>query len=62
MPKFVFMQPIYYYYEVEAETAAEAYAKTAELCPGDEFDEDVGSWELMDEMSDTTQGERDGNV
>lgn len=66
MPRFRFLQPIYYYYEVEAENVKEAYAKTAEINPGDEIDEVVGSWELVDEDDewewDTTKGDQNENL
>ena len=43
--KYQFVQPIYYYYEVEADSLEEAYHKTDELKLGDEYDIVVGGWE-----------------
>lgn len=43
--KYQFVQPIYYYYEVEADSLEEAYHKTGELVCGDEYDVIVGDWE-----------------
>lgn len=43
--KFQFVQPIYYHYEIEADSLEEAYAKTSELGPDDWYDETVGDWE-----------------
>jgi len=43
--KYQFVQAVYYYYEVEAESLDEAYQKTDELSPGDEYDVIVGDWE-----------------
>ncbi len=45
MKKYQFVQPIYYYYEVEAESLEEAYEKTADLTADDFYDEVVGDWE-----------------
>lgn len=45
MPKYQFVQPIYYYYEVEANSLEEAYEKTSELEAGDCYDEVIGGWE-----------------
>lgn len=45
MPKYQFVQPIYYFYEVEADSLQEAYAKCGELGPDDFYDEVVGDWE-----------------
>ena len=43
--KFQFVQPIYYFYEVEADSLQEAYDKTSELKEDSFYDEIVGDWE-----------------
>jgi len=43
--KFQFVQPIYYHYEIVADSLEQAYAKTGELGPDDWYDETVGDWE-----------------
>ena len=48
MPKFVYVQPVYHYFEVEADSAAEAYAKLEDLTPEDEKRSTVGDWELVE--------------
>ena len=45
MAKYQFVQPIYYIYEVEANSLEEAYQKTGELEANDFYDEVVGDWE-----------------
>lgn len=43
--KYQFVQAVYYYYDVEADSLDDAYKKTEELSPGDEYDVIVGEWE-----------------
>lgn len=45
MKKYQFVQPIYYFYEVEANSLEEAYEKTSELTADDFYDEVVGEWQ-----------------
>jgi hypothetical protein len=45
MMKFQFVQPIYYHYEIEADSLEDAYAKTGDLGPDDWYDETIGDWE-----------------
>lgn len=49
MKTYKFIQTVYYYYEVEANSIDEAYEKTSELEADDYYDTMVGSWQLMDE-------------
>jgi len=44
MKKYQFVQPIYYYYEIEAENEQEAWEKTSELTAGEEYDIVIGEW------------------
>ena len=43
--KYQFVQPIYYFYEVEADSYEEAWEKTAEIEAGTEYDCVIGGWE-----------------
>jgi hypothetical protein len=43
--KYQFVQAVYYYYEVEADSLDEAYHKTGELTENDYYDVVVGAWE-----------------
>ena len=43
--KYQFVQPIYYYYEIEANSLAEAYDKTEEIHPNHYYDRVIGGWE-----------------
>ena len=44
-----FVQPIYYVFEVEAESLDEAYKKTGDLEADDWVDSYVGEWSNIDE-------------
>lgn len=45
MANYQFVQPVYYYFNVEAENIKEAYEKVQELHASDYYDEIVGDWE-----------------
>ena len=44
MKKYQFVQAVYYYYEVEAETEQEAWEKTADIDLASSYDTVVGDW------------------
>jgi hypothetical protein len=49
--KFQFIQPVYHYYEIEADSLEEAYEKTDDTTEADCYDIVIGGWE------DTTPNE-----
>ena len=49
MKTYQFIQPVYHYFNVEAESLDEAYRKTADLEADDCFDVIVGDWEHIDQ-------------
>lgn len=44
MKKYQFVQAVYHYYEIEAESEQEAYEKTSNLTELDSYDIVVGEW------------------
>lgn len=48
MKTFTFLQPVNYYYKVEAENLDEAYKKLGEVHAADFYEESVGDWEHID--------------
>jgi hypothetical protein len=49
MKTYQFIQPVYHYFEVEAESLDEAYKKTSDLEADDCFDVVVGAWECVEQ-------------
>lgn len=44
MKKYQFVQAVYHYYEIEAESEQEAYEKTSYLTEADSYDTVIGEW------------------
>lgn len=49
MKVFTFLQPVNYYYKVEAENLDEAYKKLGEVHAADFYEESVGDWEHIED-------------
>ena len=43
--KYQFVQPVYYFYEIEADSEQEAWEKTADVDLSCSYDTVVGAWE-----------------
>ena len=44
MKKYQFVQTVYHYYEIEAESEQEAYEKTSDTTQADCYDIVIGEW------------------